>query len=194
MISLEKFFKDTVADKSRHKCFISYHHDNDQMYKDKFVKLFDNAADVFIDKSVGDGDIDDGCKAETIWQVIRDNYLSDSTVTIVLIGKETWRRKYVDWEISSSIRDTKNSSRSGLLGIFLPTHPDYGKDKYNPHIIPPRLYDNVNCGFAILHDWTENPTIVQKWIDEAFDMKDKINPDNSRKLFSQNRTTNFWKD
>ena len=141
----------------RHRCFISYHHANDQGYKDKFVRLFDDWADIFINKSVGDGDIDDDCKTETIWQKIRDVYLSDSTVTIVLIGKETWKRKYVDWEISSSLRDTKNSSRSGLIGIFLPTHPDYGKEKYNSNTIPPRLYDNVECGFARLYDWSDSP-------------------------------------
>ncbi len=192
MINLDTLFGNTSS--LRHKCFISYHHANDQVYKDRFVKLFDNAADVFIDKSVGDGDIDDNCKTETIRQKIRDDYLSDSTVTIVLIGKETWKRKYIDWEISSSIRDTKNSSRSGLLGIFLPTHPDYGKEKYNPYIMPPRLYDNAECSFAVLHDWSENPTIIQKWIDEAFNRKDKINPDNSRPLFGYNRTTDSWQD
>lgn len=192
MINLDTLFGNTSS--LRHKCFISYHHANDQVYKDRFVKLFDNAADVFIDKSVGDGDIDDNCKTESIRQKIRDDYLSDSTVTIVLIGKETWKRKYVDWEISSSIRDTKNSSRSGLLGIFLPTHPDYEKEKYNPYIMPPRLYDNAECGFAVLHDWSENPATIQKWIDDAFNRKDKINPDNSRPLFGYNRTTDSWQD
>ena len=178
---------------NKHKCFISYHH-ADQKYKDAFVNFFDNAKDVFIDKSVEDVDIDDDCKTETIWQTIRDDYLSDTTVTIVLIGKETWKRKYVDWEISSSIRDTKNSSRSGLLGILLPTHPSYGKEGYDKSIIPPRLYDNCKCGFAKIYDWTNNSASIKKWIDDAFERRTKILPDNSRDLFKKNRTTDYWED
>ncbi len=192
MINIDGLFENTSS--LRHKCFISYHHDNDQYYKDKFVKLFDNAADVFIDKSIGDGDINDDCKTETIWQKIRDDYLSDSSVTIVLIGKETWKRKYVDWEISSSIRDTKNSSRSGLIGIILPTYPRFKENEYYPNTIPPRLYDNIQCGFAKIYNWSENPAILQNWIDEAFNRKDKVNPCNSRSLFRKNRTTDSWKN
>jgi hypothetical protein len=35
---------------------------------------------------------------------IRQLYLLDSTVTIVLIGKCTWARKFVDWETQASLR------------------------------------------------------------------------------------------
>ena len=100
---------------TRHKCFISYHHANDQYYKDKFVKLFDDYLDIFIDKSVSDGDISDDSSMDYIMQQIRENYLSDSSVTIVLIGKETWKRKYIDWEISAGIRNTQKNPRSGLI-------------------------------------------------------------------------------
>lgn len=178
----------------RHKCFISYHHENDQFYKDKFVKLFDEYLNIFIDKSVSDGDINDNCSADYIMQQIRDNYLKDSSVTIVLIGSETWKRKYVDWEISSSIRNTQKNHRSGLVGIILPTHPDYNTRKYHPNIIPPRLYDNIECGFASIHNWSENPLEIQKWIDEAFNRKDSVNPDNSRPLFGKNHTGDSWTD
>lgn len=178
----------------RHKCFISYHHANDQEYKERFVTFFDDIEDVFIDKSVGDGDISDDCKTETIWQIIRDNYLSDSTVTIVLIGTETWKRKYIDWEISSSIRDTKNNSRSGLIGILLPTHPSYGKKHYNKSIIPPRLYDNQKCGFAKIYNWSEEPKAIKKWIEDAFERRSTVTPDNSRDLFKHNRSGDSWEN
>lgn len=179
---------------TRHKCFISYHHANDQYYKDKFVKLFDDYLDIFIDKSVSDGDISDDCSSDYIMQKIREDYLSDSSVTIVLIGEETWKRKYVDWEISASIRNTQKDPRSGLLGIILPSHPNYTTEKYTPNIIPPRLYDNDKCSFAKIYKWSENPTVIQKWIDEAFDRKDEIQPDNSRKLFGKNKSGDCWTD
>lgn len=69
-------------------------------------------------------------------QQIRDNYLRDSSVTIVLVGKDTWKRKFIDWEISASIRNTQNNPRSGLFGIILPTHDDYGKVGYTSNILP----------------------------------------------------------
>ena len=179
---------------ARHRVFISYHHDNDQDYKEKFVELFDDYYDIFIDGSVGDGDIDDTLKTETIQQKIRDEYLRDTTVTIVLIGRETWKRKHIDWEISSSIRHTKYNSRSGLLGILLPTHPDYGKGGFTPNIIPPRLYDNLENGFAKIYDWTDNHSSIRQWIETAFRDRIEIIPDNSRQLFGKNRTGDHWVD
>lgn len=176
----------------RHKVFVSYHHANDQFYRDKFESIFADKYDIMISKSVQIGDIDSDLKTDTIRQKIRDEYLRDSTVTVVLIGAQTWQRKHVDWEIGSSIRDTKLSSRSGLLGIFLPTHPSYNSETFNPYIIPPRLYFNQQCGFAKLYDWNTNPITVQKWIHEAFENRDKINPDNSYPSFERNRTGERW--
>lgn len=173
----------------RHKVFVSYHHANDQDYRNKFEKLFSEYYDIMVSKSVQIGDIDPNLKTETIRQKIRDEYLRDSTVTVVLIGTETWKRKHVDWEISSSIRDTKYNSRSGLIGILLPSHPSYGKDTYNPYIIPPRLSDNAKAGFAKIYDWSTNPNTVQKWIDEAFNRRFEINPTNARDLFGKNRSS-----
>ena len=62
--------------------------------------------DIMDSRSVDIGDIPKGLHLDEISRRIRDDYLSDSTVTVVLIGKDTWRRKHVDWEIAASIRDT----------------------------------------------------------------------------------------
>ena len=177
---------------SRHKVFVSYHHANDQYYRDKFEQLFDNQHDIMISKSVQIGDIDSNLKTETIRQKIRDEYLRDSTVTVVLIGTQTWQRKHVDWEIGSSIRNTMYNSRSGLVGIFLPTHSDYGRSNYNQYIIPPRLYFNQKCGFAKLYNWNTNPYTVQNWIHEAFENRNKITPDNSYPSFINNKFGERW--
>lgn len=177
----------------RHKVFVSYHHANDQMYRDQFEKLFTEEHDIMVSKSVQIDDISPDLKTETIRQIIREKYLSDSTVTIVLIGRDTWSRKHVDWEISSSIRDTKSNPRSGLLGIILPSYPITDPTKqYNPYTIPPRLYDNVECGFAKIHNWSSDPFKVQEWIHDAFLQRDKINPNNSFPLFVNNRSGECW--
>ena len=163
-----------------HKVFVSYHHNNDEYYRDKFDKLTNG---IVISMSVEIGDIDSGLTVETIRQKIRDEYLRDSTVTVVLIGAQTWQRKHVDWEIGSSIRNTNLNPRSGLLGIILPTYPRENYKVYHSCTIPPRLHYNIECGFAEIHNWTENKAELKDWIDEAFNRRNKINPDNTYPSF-----------
>lgn len=179
---------------NRHKVFVSYHHANDQYYRNRFEQLFSGAYDVMVSKSVQIGDINTYLPTETIRQKIRDEYLRDSTVTVVLVGAETWKRKHVDWEIGSSIRNTQFNPRSGLIGILLPTYPrPYNEpNNYTSNTIPPRLHDNIKCGFAKIYNWSEDPKVVHDWIHEAFDRRNKINPDNSYDNFVNNRSGERW--
>ena len=174
-----------------HKTFISFHH-VDERYKDYFEERFSDQYNSFISYSVGDGDVDPNLATETIRQKIRDEYLRDSTVTVVLVGVETWKRKHVDWEISSSLRQTKFSSRSGLLGILLSTYPRSPKNEYDSHTIPPRLNDNIECKYARLYNWTTDPTKVRRWIHDAFLRRSQTNPNNSRQMFGYNRSGDRW--
>ena len=103
-----------------HKVFISYHHKNDQASKELLL-LMNAAYPVFEDCSVNTRDIDDDLDDQTIRKKIRDEYLRDTTVTILLVGTETWKRKHVDWEIYSSMHDGKVNKRSGILVINLPS-------------------------------------------------------------------------
>ena len=102
-----------------HKVFISHHHRNDQGYKEALVEVGERHA-IFVDRSVDTGDIPDEWSDERIRREIRDHYLRDSTVTIVLVGEETKRRKHVDWEIHSSMYDGSVNRRSGVVVINLP--------------------------------------------------------------------------
>ena len=103
-----------------HKIFISYHHDNDQWAKDALIE-WNNANQVFVDRSVDLGEISDSLSDEEIRVKIRDEYLRDSTVTILLVGKETAKRKHVDWELYSSMRDSARNKKSGMIVILLPS-------------------------------------------------------------------------
>jgi len=172
----------------RHKVFVSYHHANDQAYREHFEALFSDHYDILDSQSVQIGDIDLYLNTDRIRQRIRDEYLRNSTVTVVLLGTETWKRKHVDWEIAASIRETKFNPRSGLIGIFLPSHPDFGNFKYNPANCPPRLVDNVKCGFAKLYNWNDTPGNVQQWIHDAYDRRKVITPDNSHPSYAKNRS------
>ena len=103
-----------------HNVFISYHHSNDQAYKNALIEFGRNFG-VFIDKSVDTGDISENLSDEAIREKIRDDYLRDSTVTILLVGSETKRRKHIDWEIYSSMFDGVRNKKSGILVINLPS-------------------------------------------------------------------------
>ena len=103
-----------------HKVFISYHHQNDQAYKEALVECGESNS-IFIDRSVDTGDILDTLSDQDIRERIRDNYLQDSTVTILLVGKETKGRKHIDWEIYSSMIDGRINKKSGILVVNLPS-------------------------------------------------------------------------
>lgn len=95
-----------------HKTFISYHHAKDQDLKDLIIKKF--SGDHFINKSVSDGDININNTEETIMRIIRENFLSDSTVTLVIVGYETARRPFVNSEIQASLW---GNDHNGLLAV-----------------------------------------------------------------------------
>jgi Thoeris protein ThsB, TIR-like domain len=107
----ESFSKES-ATVVRHKCFLSYHSADATEVLD-FVESFD---DVFIPKAIGVSDDDpfiDSYDTDYVMDHIRDKYLANSTVTIVLIGACTWSRKYVDWEVYSSLRRDSNNRLIG---------------------------------------------------------------------------------
>jgi hypothetical protein len=177
---------------TKHRVFISFHHKNDENYKICFEQLFHNYSNAVLSHSVQDGDISPLANAQTTREIIRTKYLRDTTVTIVLIGSEIWKRKHVDWEISSSIRHTSNNYRSGLIGILLPTYPRQDMSRYNPYTIPPRLYYNIKCGYANIYNWSEDPTDIQQWVHDAYLKRGTHNPDLSFPMFTNNKFAEQW--
>ena len=103
-----------------HRVFISYHHANDQWYKEELIRWGERYG-VFIDGSVHVGDIPDDWDDEKIRITIRDEYLRETSVTILLVGTMTWARKHIDWELYSSMRDGEINKKSGLVVVMLPS-------------------------------------------------------------------------
>ena len=173
--------------KKRHNVFVSYHHNQDQAYKTQFERLMRGK---MVDMSVDLGDIiDQNQPNEAVLQRIREDHISRVSVTVVLIGRCTWKRKYVDWEIGASLRDTPTKPRCGLIGILLPNHPDFGERGYSRNLLPPRLVDNLNGdhSFAAVHDWSDNADTVQNRIHAAFlRRRRQPDPDISRHPFADN--------
>jgi hypothetical protein len=169
---------------TRRKTFVSYYHKENQDYRTKFENLF---KDLIVSKSVEDGEIDSDNSDGYIKQLIQKGYLNDTTVIVVLIGNKTKCRKHVDWETSGAI-STKVGGVSGLLGIILPDHPDFGTGKATYSLMPSRLSDNFKSGYALIKDWTDDRIKMQSYIEEVFNRKNEISDDidNSRIQMDEN--------
>ncbi|MFW6047162.1 MAG: TIR domain-containing protein [Candidatus Woesearchaeota archaeon] len=196
----------------KHKVFISYHHRNDQFYKEELLRI-NERYDIFINESVDTVDIDDNLPNQKIRELIRDYYLKDTTVTILLVGTQTKKRKHIDWEIYSSMINGAINKKSGILVINLPTtqctnftvsHMDE-KSKVYPEIgswvniderkeyeerypyLPARIIDNLlnKEAYISVVNWNkiiENPENLRFLINKTFDDRLKCKYDLSREM------------
>lgn len=150
---------------TKRKTFVSYYHKGNQNDRTKFKNLF---GDLVVSKSVEIGDIDSDNSDEYIKQLIQKDFLADTTVLVVLIGTKTKCRMHVDWEISGALNLKVGGNNAGLLGILLPSHPDYGTGNATYDLMPARLADNFKLGYAIIRDWTDDRVKMQSYIEEAY--------------------------
>ena len=138
----------------RRKCFISYHH-ADQAYCDAFVRKYDHGQNLFIARGLGTempGDVVNSTDTAYVMRRIRELYLSDSTVTILLMGQCTWARRYVDWEIQASLRSGEMTTPNGLLGVRLPTFTQFPA-RFAENLLKPGAAAETNyTGFIEYND------------------------------------------
>ncbi|HID06523.1 MAG TPA: hypothetical protein EYP10_05180 [Armatimonadetes bacterium] len=146
---------------------MSYHHD-DQEEVEHFIETFDHERKVFIARALGvdmEQDIIDSDDTDYVMRRIRELYLRDSTVTIVLIGKCTWARRYVDWEIQASLRHGRTVTPNGLMGIALPSA---GKNPRPPERLRINLNTDEKEGYARWYWYPQRKDVLAKWIEDAF--------------------------
>lgn len=171
-----------------HKAFISYHHD-DQQEVEEFIATFGHWHEVFTYRAVGMArDIIDSTDTEYVMRRIRELYLKDSTVTVMLIGRCTWSRRYVDWEIQASLRGVGSQLPNGLLGIVLPSA---GKSPRPPERLALNLKGkNSDERYARWYWYPQSSDSLSSWIEDSFEARTKrahliVNP---RERMVYNRT------
>lgn len=167
----------------KRKVFIS-HYKGDRDEVDDFVKAYSN---IFIPRILGANDNDDFINSDNtdyVMQRIREIYLGDSSVTIVLLGACTHSRRYVDWEIKSSLQQG-SCLPNGLIGIVLPS-------KNNKAHLPERLKANWKKGHEGCYArYRPYPTSEQQlcgWIEDAYQARTKRSNliDNSAPMMGYN--------
>lgn len=146
--------------KIKRKVFLSYHHDGDQYYYNEFSNKFHDEYEAVTDNSlyrrVDSDDID------YVMRRIRENYITGTSCTIVLVGNESWGRKYIDWEIKATL-----DKQHGLIGVQLPTLLSNPSGKVN---VSARLSDNIDSGYGLWVDWanfTANTSSCMGYIEQA---------------------------
>ena len=107
-----------------HKCFISFKTE-DANYKTHIQNTLDiDMIDKSLDEAIDSEDED------YIMKKIREDYLSNSTVTIHLIGEHSSEnkgyeeQKFIKRELQASLYNGSENTRSGILGIALPSMED----------------------------------------------------------------------
>lgn len=130
---------------AKRKVFVSYHHDGDQPYYDAFAKHFCDTYEVLSDNSL-DRTIDSD-DVDYVMRRIREDHIRGSSCTVVLVGRDTPLRKYVDWEIMATLE-----TDHGLIGVQLPSAPLTPNNTVN---VPARLNDNINSGYALWLSWSQ---------------------------------------
>lgn len=206
---------------ARHRVFISYYHHDDQRYKDYLIKMQEfnietmQMQSIFEDFSVHENEIDDtGLSSEQIRCIIRDEYIKDATVLILLCGENTKKRKHIDWELHAAMYDSPANRQMGIIVINLPTIKqgirasseeekpllsDFGQwysidnraefEAQYPYM-PSRIIDNFVKGVPItVVEWSRienHPTILKQLIDNAFNRRFDFTYDHSSPLRRQN--------
>lgn len=153
----------------KRRVFIS-HFRGDRTEVDVFIKKFAEEEKVFTPYVLGANDNDEfinSTNPEYVMTQIRKKYLLDTTVTIVLVGSCTHSRRYVDWELKSSLRQGEYTP-NGVMGIILPSQ---GNSAY----LPPRLEANWSKGHVDCYAryWVYPKTAEElgSWIDDAYNAR-----------------------
>ena len=177
--------------------YLCYHRD-DQEHVDTFLRDFDHLYGLAISREESElpEDILRDNDKHSVIHKIRDRYLKDSVITIVLLGPCTYTRRSVDLELMASLHhggdemaDPDEAERlpNGLLGIMLPNYSSAGfPDRLNENLQVPdrgtRSYADVIPYPQSKDELAEALREVERARTERYDLVD-----NSPHMFSEDR-------
>jgi MTH538 TIR-like domain (DUF1863) len=148
--------------------FASYQHSSDQAYYDAFSRIFHDGYETVYDNSLER--LIDSDDNEYVMQRIRDEFITGTSCTFLLVGPTSYKRKFLDWEIKATL-----DKEHGLIGLQLPNlFPDW-KGQVT---VPTRFAENVRSGYALWIQWSAliaEPHAISRLIADACNRpKDRI--------------------
>ncbi|MEE8870156.1 MAG: TIR domain-containing protein [Acidipropionibacterium acidipropionici] len=180
-----------------HKVYISFKTE-DSGYKEA-IQSWDylDYVDKSLNSPINSNDI------EYILRKTREDYLRDSTVTVFLIGDRSaenlgeWEQQYIKRELQASLYNGAGNTKSGILGVVLPSMEDriyqgshtcsicgkthnyvrvndstvikeFSYNYYLPNTGCAWSEDERYCVLARWDDFRQNPNM---WIDKAYEKR-----------------------
>jgi hypothetical protein len=161
--------------------FLSFHQDDEleaNIWCRRFEGYFNEIRTLGLDE-LGDEfaeHINSG-DSDYVMRRIREDKIAGTSCTIVLIGKCTWARRYVDWEIAATLRNFDDSQRGGLIGVQLPSAQDHGWATLPPRLDLNITKDNdVETGYARFYGPAPSDGTIAAWVDDAVARRDELDP------------------
>lgn len=161
--------------------FVSFHQYDEleaniwcRRFKSYFNDIRSLGLDEFGDEFAEHIDSDD---SDYVMRRIREDWIAGTSCTVILIGKCTWARRYIDWEIAATLRNFDDSARGGLIAVQLPAAEERGWGR-----LPPRLeknvikQDGVDVGYARFYPPAPSDDTIAKWVDQAVARRDTVEP------------------
>jgi hypothetical protein len=165
----------------KHKCFISFKTE-DYEYKEFIQKHLEvDMIDHSLDEPINSEDL------EYIMRKIRVDYLSNSTVTLFLIGVNSnenlgaYEQRFIKRELQASLYHGTGNTQNGILGIVLPLMSDKiykgsgickncGKSHNYININDSTVIKEFSCNYYIPNTkcaWSDNDKycVLVKWDD-----------------------------
>lgn len=163
------------------KIFVSFHQEDEfevTVFCKRYAQFFDEIrtlgiaeeGDEYADKINSDD-------SDYVMSQIRQRKISGTSCSVVLIGKCTWARRYVDWEIAATLRNNPTDPRGGLIAVQLPSAAENRSTT-----LPPRLELNIervdgnDVGYSRFYPPPPSDGSLAQWVDEAIERRDSMEP------------------
>lgn len=185
--------------------FVSYHHGGDASARARFEQ--ENGS-IIRSSSIYPGEISTGpeVRREIRKRIVGCDYV------VVLVGRETYTRRWVDWEIRAALTRDRSGAPRPIMGILLPEMTATGallpsllvtppprtavtellrrSDELSRELmaetgatLPARLLDNLLTGYAALVSW---PASQAALLDALASSASHARPVNRRRLLAKN--------
>jgi hypothetical protein len=161
--------------------FVSFHQ-RDELEASVFCRRFDQYFNQI--RTLGAHELGDeyaerikSGDSDYVMRQIREKKIAGTSCTVVLIGKCTWARRYIDWEIAATLRNNADDPRGGLIAVQLPSAQQYGWST-----LPDRLsmnissIDGVDTGYARYYSPAPSDDSIARWVEDAVARRDSMEP------------------
>jgi hypothetical protein len=163
------------------KIFLSFHQRDEleaAVFCRRFAEYFNEIRTLGVDE-LGDDYADhiNSGDSDYVMRQIREKKIAGTSCTVVLIGKCTWARRYIDWEIAATLRNNADDPRGGLIAVQLPSAQQNGWSR-----LPERLglnisrVEGVNAGYARFYPPAPSDGSIAQWVDDAVVRRDSMDP------------------